>query len=144
LVWGTVLGFVARLVSRSERWSLLAANAALFLGVAVIGVKLGGALLGSIELIAVLRLSPEAVSASMRDPDVTTPFVYATNGSMKWLVLPAIVLFNWHAPRRRTIMVAAIVFFLERIWTYTYFAPVITSIEGDFADGVDISQLLAL
>jgi hypothetical protein len=122
-VWGIVLGFIARLISRRGKWSLWAGNAALFLGAVVMGIKLGGALLISMELTAVLRLSPEAVSASMRGPDVATPFVYVTNGSMEWLVLPAIVLFNWHSPRRRTIMVAALIFFLERIWTYTYFAP---------------------
>jgi hypothetical protein len=142
LVWGTILGFIATLISRREKWSLWAGNAALFLGAVVMGIKLGGALLISMELTAVLRLSPEAVSASMRDPDVATLLVYVTNGSMEWLVLPAIVLSNWHSPRRRMIMVAALIFFLERIWTYTYFAPVITGIGSDFADGAAISRLL--
>ncbi|MDQ3784530.1 MAG: hypothetical protein M3360_06600 [Actinomycetota bacterium] len=142
LVWGLVLEFIARLVSRREKWSLWAGNATLFLGAVVMGIKLGGALLISMELTAVLRLSPEAVSASMGGPDVGTSFVYVTNGSMEWLVLPAIVLFNWHSPRRRTIMVAALIFYLERIWTYTYFGPVITGIQSDFTDGVAISQVL--
>ncbi len=142
LVWGTILGFIATLISRREKWSLWAGNATLFLGAVVMGIKLGGALLISMELTTVLRLSSEAVAASMRDPDVATLLVYVTNGSMEWLVLPAIVLFNWHSPRRRTIMVAALIFFLERIWTYTYFAPVITGIGSDFDDGVAISRLL--
>jgi hypothetical protein len=39
-------------------------------------------------------------------------------------------------------MVAALSFYLERICTYTYFAPVITDIGSNLANGVAISQLL--
>lgn len=51
---------------------------------------------------------------------------------METVIIPLALLTNWHIPRRRALLiVAALVFYGMRAWTYLYFVPII----------VDLAQL---
>lgn len=50
------------------------------------------------------------------------------NTPREWLLVPLALLVNWHLPRRRRLLVAAVaVLYLERVITYLYFAPTVLS-----------------
>jgi hypothetical protein len=146
LAWGLAAGLIAQLVQRNTTVATWVANVSLFIGVVITGVKLGGSqTLGIIQNSAFTE-APDTVAATIHGPvaDNLGTFYNLTNGTLEWLVLPTIVLFNWQVPRRRTAIIAAAVFFyLTRIWTYTYFGPTITRLDADLADGAPVDQVLA-
>jgi hypothetical protein len=50
------------------------------------------------------------------------------NTPREWLLVPLAVLVNWHLPRRRRLLLGAVaVLYLERVITYVYFAPTVLS-----------------
>jgi hypothetical protein len=54
-------------------------------------------------------------------------FAYGlVNTPREWLLVPLAVLLNWHLPKRRRLLVVAVaVLYLERVVTYLYFAPTV-------------------
>jgi hypothetical protein len=53
-------------------------------------------------------------------------FYGLVNTPREWLLVPLAVLLNWHLPRRRRLLLAAVaVLYLERVVTYLYFAPTV-------------------
>jgi hypothetical protein len=56
-------------------------------------------------------------------------FAYGlVNTPREWLLVPLAVLVNWHLPRRRRLLLGAVaVLYLERVVTYLYFAPTVLS-----------------
>jgi hypothetical protein len=55
-------------------------------------------------------------------------FYGLVNTPREWLLVPLAVLLNWHLPKRRRVLVAAVaVLYLERVITYLYFAPTVLS-----------------
>ncbi|MGH3682233.1 MAG: hypothetical protein ACRDT2_18510 [Natronosporangium sp.] len=146
LAWGLAAGLIAHLVRRNTTAATWVANVSLFIGIVLTGVKLGGSqTLGIIQTNAFAE-APDIVAATIHGPvaDSLGAFYNITNGTLEWLVLPTILLFNWQVPQRRTAIIAAAAFFyLTRIWTYTYFGPTITRLDADLADGVPVDQVLA-
>jgi hypothetical protein len=48
------------------------------------------------------------------------------NTLREWLLVPLALLLSWHLPRRRRLLLAAVaVLYLERVVTYLYFAPTV-------------------
>jgi hypothetical protein len=56
-------------------------------------------------------------------------FAYGlVNTPREWLLVPLALLVNWHLPKRRRLLVAAVVvLYIERVITYLYFAPTVLS-----------------
>jgi len=50
------------------------------------------------------------------------------NTPREWIFVPLALLLNWHLPKRRRLLVAAVaVLYVERVITYLYFAPTVLS-----------------
>ncbi len=50
---------------------------------------------------------------------------------MELLLLPGALLLNWQLPTRRNlILVGAVLFYAQRVWSYLYFVPTIFHFEG--------------
>ena len=55
-------------------------------------------------------------------------FYGLVNTPREWLLVPLALLVNWHLPKRRRLLVAAVaVLYVERVITYLYFAPTVLS-----------------
>jgi hypothetical protein len=55
-------------------------------------------------------------------------FYGLVNSPREWLLVPLAVLLNWHLPqRRRLLVIALVVLYVERVITYLYFAPTVLS-----------------
>jgi hypothetical protein len=53
-------------------------------------------------------------------------FYGLVNTPREWLLVPLAVLLNWHLPKRRRLLLAAVaVLYVERVITYLYFAPTV-------------------
>ena len=53
-------------------------------------------------------------------------FYGLVNSPREWLLVPLAVLLNWHLPkRRRLLVIALVVLYIERVITYLYFAPTV-------------------
>ncbi len=58
-------------------------------------------------------------------------FPYFYNTSLEMLLLPGALLLNWHLPTRRNlILIGAVLFYAQRVWSYLYFVPAIFKFEG--------------
>jgi len=89
------------------------------------GLLAGGALLEMMLLSAGLG-TPSTTFTMIHPPfgDSFNLFIITLNSLMEWLLIPAALFLNWHIPKRRTlIVIAAVVFYAMRIWTYVYFVP---------------------
>jgi hypothetical protein len=125
LGWGLLLGFIAMRLARSERRRPGLANVSVFLAALASGVMAGGALL-------VLMLLSAGLGAPSTSFTIIHPpfggsfnlFIITLNSLMEWLLIPAALFLNWHIPKRRTlIVIAAVVYYAMRVWTYIYFVP---------------------
>jgi putative flippase GtrA len=75
---------------------------------------------------------PDAASYLAMNQTAAGPnhsFAYGlVNTPREWLLVPLAVLVNWHLPRRRRLLLWAVaVLYLERVVTYLYFAPTVLS-----------------
>jgi hypothetical protein len=63
-----------------------------------------------------------ALSALMQP---AVPYFIVVNTLMEALVIPLVLFLNWHVPenRRALIVIAALVYFAMRVWTYLIYAP---------------------
>ena len=125
LGWGLLLGFIATRLARSERRRPGLANVSVFLAALGSGLLAGGALL-------VLMLLSAGLGAPSTSFTIIHPpfggsfnlFIITLNSLMEWLLIPAALFLNWHIPKRRTlIVIAAVVYYAMRVWTYVYFVP---------------------
>jgi hypothetical protein len=118
LAWGLVAAVIA---PRAARWGArqpARADIVLFLAVALAFVVLGGALLGDL-----LSTSPPGL-LDLLAHESYGPFFYAFHGPFEWLLVPALLMLNWHRPGRRRLLVgAAVAFYIGRTSSALYFAP---------------------
>jgi hypothetical protein len=125
LGWGLLLGFIAMRLARSERRRPGLANVSVFLATLGSGLLAGGALLVLMLLSA--GLGAPSTSFTMIHPPFGGSFnlfIITLNSLMEWLLIPAALFLNWHIPKRRTlIVIAAVVYYAMRVWTYVYFVP---------------------
>jgi len=122
--WSLSLGFVAGRLSRRESWKPHLADAPVFVAVIASGLLIGGGLMYGLLMNAALgepSTTYTTLSALMRP---AVPYFIAVNTLMEALVIPLVVFLNWHIPKRRTlILVAVMVYFAMRVWTYLTYAP---------------------
>jgi hypothetical protein len=70
--------------------------------------------------------APQFFADLVRSPigDAEALPYYLLNTPMEWLLIPAALLLNARIPKRRTlILIAAMIFFAMRVWSYLYFVP---------------------
>ncbi|MFG6194002.1 hypothetical protein [Nonomuraea sp. JJY05] len=77
--------------------------------------------------------TPDAYLHLMRSDAAAgaTGLYMAVNPLLEWLLIPAALTLAWHTGRqRRPLLIAAAVYYLQRITTYLYFAPTVLSWTG--------------
>lgn len=123
-VWSLSLGSVARRLGRRGSWRPRLADAPVFLAVIASGLLIGGGLMYGLLIEAALRepsTTNATLSALMRP---AVPYFIAVNTLMEVLVIPLAVYWNWHVPKRRTLVVIAVTaYFAMRVWSYLTYAP---------------------
>jgi len=137
LVWGLLLEFIALRLARSESRRPGLANASVFLTALCSGMLGGGALL--VQMLLTAGLSAPSTSFTIIHSPFGASFnlfIITLNSLMEWLLIPAALFLNWHIPRRRTlIVIAAVVYYGMRVWTYVYFVPNIFELGAIPPDG---------
>jgi hypothetical protein len=126
LAWGLALGAIATRVSRPARRRAALANGSLLLASLVAGILFGFGLLDLSLHSRLLAEQPQDVGILIHPPlgDVFMVGLIALNTCLEWLLLPVLVLLNWHIPKRRTLVVAAAgLYYAMRVWSYLYFVP---------------------
>jgi hypothetical protein len=101
------------------------ANASVFLAALGSGLLAGGALLVLLLLSAGLG-APSTTFTMIHPPfgGSFNLFIITLNSLMEWLLIPAALFLNWRIPERRAlIVIAAVVYYAMRVWTYVYFVP---------------------
>ena len=125
LGWGLLLGFIATRLARRESLRPGLANVSVFLATLCSGMLAGGALLEMMLLSAGLGTS--STTFTMIHPPFGGSFnlfIITMNSLMEWLLIPVALFLNWHIPKRRKlIVIAAVVYYAMRVWTYFYFVP---------------------
>jgi len=124
LIWSVALGRLAAWAGRREGWWTLMPDATIALAITATGMLLGGGLLYGQVASAVLAepSTTYATLSAMMQP--TVPYYIALNTPLETLVVPLAVYLNWHAGRRRDVVViAAIGYFAMRVWSYLSIAP---------------------
>jgi hypothetical protein len=125
LGWALLLGFIATRLSRRESRRPALANVSVFFATLGSGLMAGGALLEMTLLSAGLG-TPSTTFTMIHPPfgGSFNLFIITLNSLMEWLLIPAALFLNWHIPRRRTlIVIAAVVYYAMRVWSYIYFVP---------------------
>ena len=127
LGWGLLLGFIAMRLARNESRRPGLANVSVFLATLCSGMLAGGALL--VLMLLTAGLGAPSTSFTIIHPPFGGSFnlfIISLNSLMEWLLIPAALFLNWHIPKRRTlIVIAAVVYYGMRVWTYVYFVPTI-------------------
>jgi hypothetical protein len=126
LAWGLALGAMATRLSRPARRRSPLANGSLLLASLVAGILFGFGLLDLSLHSRLLATSPQDIAILIQPPlgDVFMVGLIALNTSLEWLLLPTLVLLNWHIPNRRTlVVVAAALYYAMRVWSYLHFVP---------------------
>lgn len=141
IVWSGVLALIAWAVRRTTRLLSALATIALVAAGAVLFFTLGA---GTLEYMLISKASsttPEWLATITKGPlaEQDILFFIIFNSLLEAVLVPLAVLLNWHNPRRRrTVLVAALIFYAIRVWTYFYFAPEYF----DYADITSTQQLV--
>ncbi|GAA3203945.1 hypothetical protein [Nonomuraea helvata] len=90
----------------------------------------------------VMYPTPEAYLQLMRSNAAggATGLYMAINPLLEWVLLPAALALAWHSKQRRLLLIAATVYYLQRLTTYVYFAPTVLSWTTG-GDTVPLSQV---
>jgi hypothetical protein len=122
---GSLVGFIAMRVARSESRRAALANGSMFLATLGAGLMAGGALLQ--QMLASAGLGTPSTAFTIIHPPFGgsfSLFIITMNSLMEWLLMPVALFLNWHIPKRRTlIVIAAAAFYAMRLWSYIYFVP---------------------
>jgi len=123
LVWSMVLGLIAGKLSRRDSWKPYLANAPVFLAIIATGLLIGGGLMYGFLMNAALRESSTTYATLSALMQPTVPYYIVVNTLMEALIIPLVVFLNWHIPKRRAlILIAVLVYFVMRVWTYITYA----------------------
>ncbi|HCT78146.1 MAG TPA: hypothetical protein DGG94_12640 [Micromonosporaceae bacterium] len=144
-LWGAGLATVGTRLNRIEARGRIWRNATVFATVLAAGSLTGSGLLDQLIMTAALNDAPQFFADLVRGSigqAQTLPFLIF-NPALEWLLIPAVVLFNWREPRRRRLLLALfVIFYLNRVWTHTWFVPQITSwSEGASGTPMSVDQL---
>jgi hypothetical protein len=145
LGWALLLGFMAsRLLARSESTRAALANASVFVATLGAGLMVGGSLLQQMLLSAGLS-TPSTTFTIVHPPfgGSFSLFIITLNSLMEWLLMPVALFCNWHIPKRRTlIVIAAVAFYVMRLWSYIYFVPNIFEFGALPAEGAFSAEIV--
>ena len=130
--WGLLLGYIATRLNRRESWRVNLANVSVFLAVLASGMLSGGGLLD--QMLSSAGLSTPSTSFTIYHPPFggsLNLFLITFNTLLEWLLIPAALFLNWRIPKRRTlIVIAAVIYYAMRAWTYIYFVPTVFEFEA--------------
>jgi hypothetical protein len=135
LVWGLVAAAIAPRVARRAAGPSGWPDVALFLAVALAFIVLGGGLLGSL-----IATTPRAQLDLLQEGSFGL-FFYAIHALFEWVLMPALLMLNWHRPGRRwLVLAAAVAFYAGRVASGLYFAP--RALDwGEHPAGADLDQI---
>lgn len=123
VVWTAIAYGVSRLLERFRENPVNAPNGS------AIAVALCATMLLTPGILLELMMfpSPDAYLSMIESAGNGTVGFYATfNPLNEWVLVPLALFFNWRSPiRRRIAIVAAVLYYLERVATYLYFAPAV-------------------
>jgi hypothetical protein len=124
-LWGMLAVFVAKRLTRSAHrvaFANISLYAATFAITCLTGV--GFQIMPIMDL--TVAQAPQFFADLVRPPigDAEALPYYLLNTPMEWLLIPGALLVNARIPTRRTlILIAAMIFFAMRVWSYLYFIP---------------------
>lgn len=118
LVWGVVAMLLAPRLARRGARSTGWANTPVHIMVPLAFIVLGGSIIGHLA-----GPTPATFLRLLEQPGYGI-FFYAIHGPFEWVLVPWVLIVNWHHPaRRRLLVVAAVIFYLGRLASALYFAP---------------------
>jgi hypothetical protein len=124
-LYGLLAFAVARRLTRSSRRAMFA-NVSLYAATFAITCLTGVGL----QIMPIMDVSithaPQFFADLVRSPigDAEALPYYLLNTPLEWLLIPAALLLNARIPKRRTlVLIAAMMFFALRVWSYLYFVP---------------------
>lgn len=122
--WGILLGLIASWLRKKATVSAWIEDAFVVVGTTALAFAAAGGLMGLLVLEAALgspSLTGETLVQMFRP---MIPYYIIVNSSMELLIIPGLLYLGWRAGKRRIlIVVAAVLFFALRVWTYLVFAP---------------------
>jgi len=128
-LWGLGLVWLARRLSRSDAQRQKWTNVVLFSTALCAGCVTGASLMGQLLMSTALETQPQFFADLIRGPigaAEALPF-YLFNTPIELILAPLSVLLVWNNPRRRRLILAVvIVWSVHRVWTYTWFVPLIS------------------
>lgn len=127
LILGLVIVTAAAWIDRRDDRRRFVADGTLFLGALAAGGLFGTGFIFLPLLHGLLSISPQTLPTVLQPPIGIHLSIYyfIANPLMETIIIPLALLANWRTPRRRTLLiVAAVVFYGMRLWTYLYFAPI--------------------
>ena len=126
LVWALLLGYIVKLINRMEKWKGWLATAVLLASGAILFLQLGGGVFEYMLLTKAIETSPEWITTITSGPLAEQVILYFIifNSLLEIILVPLALLLNWRTPQRRVlVLVAGLIFYTIRIWTYLTFAP---------------------
>ena len=128
-LWGLGLVWLARRLSRSDVQRRKWTDVVLFLTALCAGCVTGASFMGQLLMSTALNTQPQFFADLIRGPigvAEALPF-YLFNTPIEVLLAPLAVLLVWNNPRRRRLILAVVIVWgVHRVWTYTWFVPLIS------------------
>jgi hypothetical protein len=122
--WSMLLGLVLGKLQRYERWRSHLANAPVLVAIVATGLLVGGGYMYGFVMSAALSepSTTKATLSALMQPSV--PYFIAINTLLEAFIVPLVIYLNWQIPKRRTlIVVAVLVYFAMRVYSYLTFVP---------------------
>lgn len=123
-LWALFLGFIAKRLMRREAQSEWFANTPVFLSIIALGLMSGAGIMYMLMMNAALSVPSTnyAILSALMKPAV--PYYIVINSLMELLIVPFAVFLNWGAAnkRRTFILIAVVLYFVIRVWTYLVYA----------------------
>lgn len=123
-LWSIALGLAAAWIGRRARLAAWLEDAVVTLAVVAVAFAACGGLMAILTYGAALdspSLTGETLVA-MFLPSI--PYFIVTNGLLELLIVPVMIYLCWRpGPRRVLVVVAALLYFALRVWTYLAFVP---------------------
>jgi hypothetical protein len=125
-VWAVILTYLVRLLDRTQRWQGRLGTAAALAAAATLFTMMGGGLYEGMLMSKALETEPEWITTITSGPLAEQVILYfiILNSLMEVILVPLALFLNWSFPKRRAfVLVAGLIFYALRIWTYLYFSP---------------------
>lgn len=127
LIVGLVVVLLAAWVNRRDARRRFVADGTLFLGALLAGGLFGTGFIFLPLLHGLLADAPQMLPTIVQPPlgIELSMYYFVANPLMETIVIPLALLANWDRLQRRALLiVAAVVFYGMRVWSYIYFVPI--------------------